>query len=174
METLRPLHQNSGTKHPENRHYERALATRRCGGLASPDLYRAHPHEEAAAERLTADAHKKKPTPAHACNAARFRCSFAVRSDTIYLARSLRAESQGLTRPPTRAISAGKGELSLRYADLRRLRCHRQTGSVRRLAAATNALNYQVFSITGEKRRFHRSKRRIILPHLTRETIPHY
>ena len=60
METLRPLHQNSGTKHPENRQFERALATRRCGGLASPDLYRAHLHEEAAAQRLTADAHQKK------------------------------------------------------------------------------------------------------------------
>ena len=59
METLRSLHQNNGTKHPENRHYERALATRRCGGLASPDLYRAHLHEEAAAQRLTADVHKK-------------------------------------------------------------------------------------------------------------------
>ena len=59
MQTLRPLHQNSGLKHPENRHYERALATRRYGGLASPDLYRAHLHEEAAAQRLIADAHKK-------------------------------------------------------------------------------------------------------------------
>lgn len=171
METLRPLHQNSGTKNPENRH---ALATRRCGGLASPDLYRAHLHEEAAAQRLTAAAHQKKPTPAHACNAARFRCSFAVRSDTIFLARSLRAESQGLTRPPTRATPAGKGELSLRYADVRRLRCHRQTGTIRRLAAPTDARNYQVFPITGDKRRFHRSKRRIILTYLTRETIRHY